>query len=95
MLEAFMERALGFLLFWGVWLLAPLLIDISTALVYFVSLLTHREKNEERKTELSYYPIVTVVVPVHNSADTATGKGAHWMSPLSGKQSAAEPMPQR
>jgi len=70
MLEAFMERALGFLLFWGVWLLAPLLIDISTALVYFVSLLTHREKNEERKTELSYYPIVTVVVPVHNSADT-------------------------
>lgn len=69
MLEIFFDRTLNFVLFWGIWLLAPLLFDISTAVVYFVSLFVNI-KGENDTSELSYYPYLTIVVPVHNSSDT-------------------------
>jgi len=70
MLEIFLERVLNFILFWGIWLLAPLLVDMSTALIYFISLFIHIEKDDQVLADLTYYPYVTIVVPVHNSADT-------------------------
>ncbi|MDH7479740.1 MAG: glycosyltransferase family A protein, partial [Syntrophomonadaceae bacterium] len=70
MLEVFLMRALDFLLFWGVWLLAPLVIDLSTAIVYFSTLLLFRGREVKPGSELNYYPFVTVVVPVYNSAGT-------------------------
>lgn len=71
MFEVFIERALGFLLFWGIWLLAPLLVDFTTAIVYLGSLFFSKIRNkDDAPDELSYYPYVTIVVPVHNSADT-------------------------
>lgn len=70
MVEVFFERALNFLLFWGIWLLAPLLVDFSTAVVYFVSLFIKIKSEDEAPDKLDYYPFVTIVVPVHNSADT-------------------------
>ena len=71
MLEVFLERLIGFLLFWGIWLLAPLLIDISTALIYFASMIMYKEEDLGKESpRLDYFPPVTIVVPVHNSADT-------------------------
>ncbi|KJS02347.1 MAG: hypothetical protein VR68_03120 [Peptococcaceae bacterium BRH_c4a] len=64
--EIFLERTLNFLLFWGVWLLAPLMFDISTAIVYFISLFFHSYKAKP-VPELTFYPMVTIVVPVYNS----------------------------
>lgn len=69
MLEIFLERALNFLLFWGIWLFAPLLIDGLTAIVYFATVFTHAKKGRA-PDDLSYYPYVTVVIPVYNSAET-------------------------
>ncbi|MEW6770218.1 MAG: TIGR03111 family XrtG-associated glycosyltransferase [Bacillota bacterium] len=69
MAEIFWERVLDFMLFWGIWLLAPLLVDISTAVSYFVTLFMYLRKEDEGFT-LSHYPYVTVLVPVYNSAET-------------------------
>lgn len=70
MIEVFLEQAIGFGLFWGIWLLVPLLVDVSTAMVYFISFLANKNRKEEKKEELKYFPYVTIVVPVHNSGDT-------------------------
>lgn len=70
MLEILIEQAVGFGLFWGIWLLVPLLVDVLTAMVYFFSFIIHRKEVFPKKEELDYYPYVTVIVPVHNSADT-------------------------
>lgn len=70
MIEIWLERAIGYGLWWGVWLMVPLLIDVSTAMVYFISFLTNKNRQEVKKEDLKYFPSVTVVIPVHNSADT-------------------------
>ena len=71
MFDIFWERSLAFLLFWGIWMLAPLAIDVTMALVYIVMVYLFPERKErERISDLSYLPNVSVVVPVHNSADT-------------------------
>lgn len=71
MFDIFWERSLAFLLFWGIWMLAPLAIDVTMALVYMVMVYLFPERKErERIPDLSYLPYVSVVVPVHNSADT-------------------------
>lgn len=73
MLEVYIERLIGFLTFWGIWLLAPLLIDISTAVLHFVWILIYREKDKtinEGLNVINYYPPVTIIIPVYNSAST-------------------------
>lgn len=70
MLEIFLERTFNFMLFWGIWLLAPLLFDVTTAAIYFISLFIHMKNDEDPPDKLSFYPYVTIVVPVHNSAVT-------------------------
>lgn len=69
MVEIFIERAISFGLFWGMWLLVPLLIDISTAIIYFINFAAGNDEND-RLIALSYKPYITIVIPVHNSADT-------------------------
>lgn len=71
MLDVFWERSLAFLLFWGIWMLAPLAIDVAMALVYLIMVYLFPERKErESIPDLAYLPYVSVVVPVHNSADT-------------------------
>ncbi|MGE5450090.1 MAG: TIGR03111 family XrtG-associated glycosyltransferase [Methanomassiliicoccales archaeon] len=71
MSEMFLERGVAFLFFWGIWLLAPLVVDVSTAIVYLVMVLFVRDPNRDLVgLELDYYPLVSVVIPVYNSAET-------------------------
>ncbi|MEN6326633.1 MAG: TIGR03111 family XrtG-associated glycosyltransferase [Syntrophomonas sp.] len=70
MIEILIERAIDFGLFWGIWLMVPLLVDVSTALVYFISFMSNKNKKEEEKPDLHFFPFVTVIVPVHNSEET-------------------------
>ncbi|MDD4801648.1 MAG: putative glycosyltransferase, exosortase G system-associated [Syntrophomonas sp.] len=70
MLELLLEQAVSFGLFWGIWLLVPLLIDVSTTLVYLLTFSFEGEQSSEMVEELKYFPYVTLVVPVHDSADT-------------------------
>lgn len=68
MTEIMVERGIAFLLFWGVWMLAPLVIDLTTALVYLAMVLFFPEKQPAEP--LDYLPLVSVVIPVHDSSDT-------------------------
>ncbi|MEW5920723.1 MAG: TIGR03111 family XrtG-associated glycosyltransferase [Bacillota bacterium] len=76
MLEILWDRSISLLLFWSIWLLAPLLVDVSAAAKCFMGLFLHEEKNGKAKEKspdadaMEFYPYVTVVVPVHNSVDT-------------------------
>ncbi len=64
------DQFIGFVLFWGVWLFVPMLIDGVTAVSYFIgafkSRATHRARREA--AELDYYPLISVIIPVHNGA---------------------------
>jgi len=71
MLDIFWERSLAFLLFWGIWMLAPLIVDFSMALVFLILVIIYPERKEREKfTDLNFLPYVSVIIPVHNSGDT-------------------------
>lgn len=56
------------LIFWGVWLLAPMLVDGMTSLASLVGTLIQLRRPQH--PPLSHFPLVTIIVPVYNSADT-------------------------
>lgn len=64
------ERTINFLVFWGIWLLVPLLVDFSTAFIYLFKLFVHPVDERPSTRESSYFPLVTLVIPVHNSEAT-------------------------
>lgn len=68
------EQVMGFALFWGVWLLVPLLVDGVTALIYLVriGLSPHpvRRSTQLRVGRAEPPPFVSVVVPMHNASRT-------------------------
>lgn len=70
MLELISDRVINFILFWGIWLLVPLLVDASTAVIYLLSIFVIKKNEELSDFKLDFYPYVTLVVPVYNSAGT-------------------------
>lgn len=62
------DTLLTFAIFWGIWLLVPMLIDGSTAVAYLVGVWRAERRRGEVKppAELSFYPQVSVIIPVHN-----------------------------
>lgn len=71
MIELFLERGLSFGLYWGIWLLVPLLIDVTTAVVYMLNFILDNKKNRNIiLPNLTFYPYVTIIIPVHNSSAT-------------------------
>lgn len=59
---------IGFFVFWGIWLLIPLLVDGLTALFYLVGgFWMNRGRHRERQRHiLTDYPKVSIIVPVFN-----------------------------
>lgn len=72
MAEQVLTRVGEFLLFWGIWMLAPLCVDFFTAVVHLVAVLwLFPPSSIYRKMWPSGpLPFVSVVVPVYNSAAT-------------------------
>ncbi|MBU1879658.1 MAG: glycosyltransferase family 2 protein, partial [Chloroflexi bacterium] len=61
----------AFLIFWGVWLLVPILVDGLTMLSSLAGvLITRWRRRRVRPQPLIYTPFISIVVPVYNSADT-------------------------
>ncbi|MGH2542262.1 MAG: glycosyltransferase, partial [Ardenticatenaceae bacterium] len=61
----------GFFVFWGVWLFVPLLIDGTTAALYFIGAWRY-ERGPRRKREqfeLTKHPTVAIIVPVRNGEE--------------------------
>jgi biofilm PGA synthesis N-glycosyltransferase PgaC len=56
------------LIFWGVWLLVPMLVDGLTTITSLIGTLAQHRRR--RYPPLSYHPLVTIIVPIFNSADT-------------------------
>lgn len=55
-------------IFWGIWLVIPLMIDILGGLASgYIVLVEYFRKN---KKELDFYPQVTILVPIYNSETT-------------------------
>ncbi len=66
-----MENFLPLIVFWGVWLLVPMMIDGMTTLVsLMVVLFIHKFHQPGTSRQLNYYPHISVVIPVYNSAKT-------------------------
>ncbi|HHY93397.1 MAG TPA: putative glycosyltransferase, exosortase G system-associated [Firmicutes bacterium] len=61
---------LNFLLFWGVWLLIPMLLDGLTAAAYLWAAFTTPPRHRRPHRELEPYPLVSIVVPVLNAERT-------------------------
>jgi putative glycosyltransferase (exosortase G-associated) len=66
-----MNILLPFAVFWGVWLLVPIVIDGFSTLVSLLAVLVLRARRGRNPSRgLDYYPLLSVIVPVYNSADT-------------------------
>jgi len=65
------DNFIGFVLFWGVWLFVPMLIDGVTAAAYFIGAFRSRPGTRPKyeEAELTHYPLVSIIIPVHNGAD--------------------------
>jgi putative glycosyltransferase (exosortase G-associated) len=56
-------------IFWTAWIIIPLIMEILPAIFGFLVLLKKRSKYS-KDSKLSYYPEISVIVPVYNSAAT-------------------------
>lgn len=59
---------IGFVVFWGIWLLVPLAIDGTTAIVYLFGAWRYQKKTRRKRRGfvLERYPTVAIIIPVHN-----------------------------
>ncbi len=65
------DQLAAFAIFWGIWLLVPMLIDGGTSLTYLIGVWTIRRRQVKfLDTKIAFYPPVTIVVPVYNGART-------------------------
>jgi putative glycosyltransferase (exosortase G-associated) len=64
------DQIVGFALFWGVWLVVPLLIDGVTAVAYFYGAIRAKAGAIPMGSgaPLKNYPLVTIIIPVYNGA---------------------------
>lgn len=58
--------------FWMVWIIIPLVVEITPAIFNFLVLIKKRiaSKLSKAHKDLSFYPEITLIIPVYNSADT-------------------------
>lgn len=59
----------NFVIFWGVWLLVPLLVDGISTIISLVTVLIMRGKKRTSR-EIKHFPLVSIVLPVYNSQET-------------------------
>lgn len=65
------DQLVGFALFWGVWMVVPLIIDGVTAVAYFTAAIRAKavRRPAGEREPLKNYPLISVIVPVYNGAD--------------------------
>lgn len=58
------------MLFWGVWIIIPLIVDILEGIIGGIAIFIGYLKNRNEKRILEVYPKVTIIIPVYNSSKT-------------------------
>ncbi len=61
-----METALAFFIFWGVWILIPIVVDGFETATRLLTVFLSRRKKIRRKFTDEQLPFVSVVIPAHN-----------------------------
>ena len=66
------KRILNSFVFWGAWIAIPILMEVIPAIGSFILLLVRRHKyrRASRTAQKQFYPEISIIVPVYNSADT-------------------------
>ncbi len=64
------RRILNSFVFWGAWIIIPVLLEILPALGSLFLLIRRRRKMGKKAEQSIVYPEITLIVPVYNSADT-------------------------
>ncbi len=57
------------MIFWTAWIIIPLIMEIIPAMFGFIVLIKKRLRYKN-DADLKYFPEITVIIPVYNSADT-------------------------
>jgi putative glycosyltransferase (exosortase G-associated) len=66
-----MDFFISFLVFWGVWLLVPMLIDGAVTLLSLGSVLWVRwGRRRHQRVSLQHFPLISIIIPVYNSEKT-------------------------
>jgi putative glycosyltransferase (exosortase G-associated) len=65
------DQLIGFGLFWGVWMVVPLIIDGVTAFAYLTAALRAKAGRTpaSRQEPLKNYPLISIIIPAYNGAD--------------------------
>ena len=64
------KRILNSFVFWGAWILIPILMEVVPAIGSFVLLIRRRIKRRIKLNKLTFFPDISLIIPVYNSADT-------------------------
>lgn len=64
---------LALAVFWSVWLLVPILVDGTSMGLGLIGAVISRWLSRRQQLRLDFYPSVSIIIPVHNSADTLRG----------------------
>lgn len=66
-----MDYAIAFIIYWGVWLLIPIVVDGITTLYTLIGVsLVHLKNYRNRVPKLQSHPLVSIIIPVYNSEVT-------------------------
>lgn len=64
------DQLVGFALFWGVWMVVPLIIDGVTAIAYLSAALRASRSRVpvEKRPPLKSFPLISIIIPAYNGA---------------------------
>lgn len=66
-----MDHAIALIIYWGVWLLIPIVVDGITTLYSLIGVFLVQIQNyRNRVPPLQAYPLITIIIPVYNSEKT-------------------------
>ena len=66
-----MDYAIALIIYWGVWLLIPIVGDGITTLYTLIGVsLVHLQNYRNRVPPLQAHPLVSIIIPVYNSEET-------------------------
>lgn len=68
-MQSIMRMLTNEIVFWTAWIIIPLFMEIIPSILGFFILL-HKRLSHSKEKQLQYFPEITVIVPVYNSADT-------------------------
>ncbi|MEL7655772.1 MAG: glycosyltransferase, partial [Bacillota bacterium] len=71
-IQILLSRISREIIFWMAWIIIPLIMEIIPAFGGFF-ILIKKKFTQKKLKEINYYPEITLIIPVYNSADSLRG----------------------